>query len=87
MAKKSNFLKSLDIATVVLLIIGGLNWGLVGLFGFNLVSAIFGEMSALSRIVYILAGLSALYDIFMWRSIQRRWECRMWPAPSKGAAA
>lgn len=46
---------------LVLLIVGGLNWGLVGLFEFDLVAAIFGEMSALSRIVYVLVGLAALY--------------------------
>ena len=45
---------------LVLVIVGALNWGLVGLFGFNLVAAIFGEMSVLSRIVYILVGLSSL---------------------------
>lgn len=49
--------------TLFLLIVGGLNWGLVGLFGFDLVAAIFGEMSALSRIVYVLVGASALFQI------------------------
>jgi uncharacterized protein len=49
--------------TLGLLIVGGLNWGLVGLFSFDLVAAIFGEMSALSRIVYVLVGLSALWHI------------------------
>ena len=49
---------------VVLLIVGGLNWGLVGFFKFDLVAAIFGDMSAVSRIVYALVGLSALYMIF-----------------------
>ena len=49
--------------TLVLLIVGGLNWGLVGLFGFDLVAAIFGEMSALSRIVYTLVGASALWQL------------------------
>jgi uncharacterized membrane protein YuzA (DUF378 family) len=49
--------------TLFLLIVGGLNWGLVGLFGFDLVAAIFGEMSALSRIVYVLVGASALWQI------------------------
>lgn len=44
-----------------LVIIGGLNWGLVGLFNFDLVAAIFGPMSSISRIVYVLVGLSALY--------------------------
>ena len=49
--------------TLVLLIVGGLNWGLVGLFGFDLVAAIFGEMSPLSRLVYLLVGLSALWQL------------------------
>ena len=47
-----------------LVIIGGLNWGLVGAFNFNLVSLIFGDMSILSRIVYILVGLSAIALIY-----------------------
>ena len=50
---------------VILLIIGGLNWGLVGFFKFDLVAAIFGDMSVVSRIVYDLVGLAALYMIFM----------------------
>ncbi|MBQ7659652.1 MAG: DUF378 domain-containing protein [Alphaproteobacteria bacterium] len=45
-------------------IIGALNWGLIGLFNFNLVSLIFGDMSLLSRIVYILVGLSAIWLIY-----------------------
>lgn len=49
--------------TLLLLIVGGLNWGLVGLFGFDLVAALFGEMSLLSRIVYVLVGASALWQI------------------------
>ena len=49
--------------TLVLLIVGGLNWGLVGLFNFDLVAAIFGEMSLLSRVVYSLVGLSSLWQL------------------------
>jgi uncharacterized membrane protein YuzA (DUF378 family) len=56
-------MKNLNIITQILLIVGGLNWGLVGAFGFDLVAAIFGEMSALSRVVYILVGISALYQL------------------------
>jgi uncharacterized membrane protein YuzA (DUF378 family) len=56
-------MRIVNVITLVLLIVGGLNWGLVGLFGFDLVAALFGEMSALSRIVYVLVGLSALYQI------------------------
>lgn len=47
-----------------LAIIGGLNWGLVGLFDFNLVAAIFGGMSLLTRIIYILVGLAAAWLIY-----------------------
>lgn len=57
-------MSAVDWVAMVLLIIGGLNWGLVGLFAFDLVAALFGEMSALSRIVYILVGLSAIYSIY-----------------------
>ena len=50
---------------LVLTIIGGLNWGLVGLFGFDVVAFLFGPMSMLSRIVYVLVGLSAATMAFM----------------------
>jgi uncharacterized membrane protein YuzA (DUF378 family) len=56
-------MRAVTTITLVLLIVGGLNWGLVGLFGFDLVAAIFGEMSLLSRIVYSLVGLSALWQL------------------------
>jgi uncharacterized membrane protein YuzA (DUF378 family) len=49
--------------TLFLVIVGGLNWGLIGLFGFDLVAALFGEMSALSRLVYVLVGASALWQL------------------------
>ena len=44
-----------------LLAVGGLNWGLVGLFGFNLVAAILGSVPMLEKLVYILVGASAVY--------------------------
>ena len=50
--------------TFVLLVIGGLNWLLVGAFGFDLVATIFGTMSVVARIVYVLVGLSAIAQIF-----------------------
>lgn len=49
--------------SLLLLVIGGLNWGLVGLFGFDLVAALFGEMSLVSRIVYVVVGASALAQL------------------------
>ena len=57
-------MSGLDWVAVVLVIVGGLNWGLVGLFDFNLVDTIFGVGSVLARIVYVLVGLSALWMIF-----------------------
>jgi len=54
-------MKSLKTISLVLVVIGGLNWGLVGLLDFDLVATIFGAMSAISRIVYVLVGLSAVY--------------------------
>ena len=56
-------MRAITTITLVLLIVGGLNWGLVGLFDFNLVAAIFGDMTVLSRIIYVLVGLSALWQI------------------------
>ena len=56
-------MRAINIVTMLLVIVGGLNWGLVGLLNFNLVAAIFGDTSMLSRIVYILVGLSALWQI------------------------
>ena len=58
-------MRAINVLTLVLLIVGGLNWGLVGLFGFDLVAAIFGEMSPLSRIVYVLVGVSALWQLLV----------------------
>jgi uncharacterized membrane protein YuzA (DUF378 family) len=58
-------MRAINVLTLVLLIVGGLNWGLVGLFGFDLVAAIFGEMSALSRIVYTLVGISAVWQLLV----------------------
>lgn len=54
----------LDWIALVLVIVGGLNWGLVGLLQFDLVAAIFGAGSLLANIVYILVGLAALYMIY-----------------------
>lgn len=56
-----NKLNGFDWLAVVLVIVGGLNWGLVGIFKFDLVATIFGDMSGLSRVVYALVGLAAVY--------------------------
>ena len=58
-------LNSFDWIAIILLVVGGLNWGLVGLFNFDLVAALFGEMSVLSKVVYIIVGISAIYVLMM----------------------
>lgn len=54
-------LSALDWIALVLVVVGALNWGLVGLFEFDLVATIFGDMSILSRLVYVLVGISAIF--------------------------
>ena len=58
-------MNGIDWLALVLLIVGGLNWGLLGLFGFNLISMIFGEASGISRVLYVAIGLSAIYVAFL----------------------
>ncbi|HUF17186.1 MAG TPA: DUF378 domain-containing protein [Thermoanaerobaculia bacterium] len=66
-------MKPIDVIAAVLLVVGGLNWGLVGILDFNLVAALFGSGTILASIVYALVGLAALYQIVTFRAIQRRW--------------
>lgn len=56
-------MKVLDSIALALVVIGAINWGLIGFFEFNLVSSLFCSMSILSRIIYALVGLSGLYCI------------------------
>lgn len=56
-------MKVIDKIALVLIIIGAVNWGLIGFFQFNLVDTIFGQMSVLSRIIYALVGISGLWGI------------------------
>jgi uncharacterized membrane protein YuzA (DUF378 family) len=58
-------LSLIDIIALILVIIGGLNWGLIGLFHFNIVSAIFGNVPILLSIIYSLVGASALWGIYL----------------------
>ena len=66
-------MKSVDVVAATLVVVGALNWGLVGLFGFDLVSTLFGQATAPSRIVYILVGASGAFQAMQWKAIQRRW--------------
>ena len=70
-------MKKLDMLAAVLVIVGGINWGLVAIAEFDLVAALvgldFGETNALSRTVYGLVGLAAVYQIAQQAAIRRRW--------------
>ena len=70
-------MKKLDVLAAVLVVIGGLNWGLVAVADFDLVATLvgleFGETNAVSRLVYGLVGLGAVYQIAQQASIRRRW--------------
>jgi len=67
-------MKSVDIIAAVLLIVGGLNWGLWGLFGFDLVAALFGGNTAVvARVVYALVGVGAVYQALTLRGLKTRW--------------
>ncbi len=56
-------MKVIDKIALVLIIIGAINWGLIAIFNFDLVAAIFGDMTIISRIVYGLVGVSGLWGI------------------------
>ena len=56
-------MKVVDKIALVLIIIGAINWGLIGFFNFNLVAVIFGEMTWISRVIYVLVGISGLWGI------------------------
>ena len=58
-------LNTLDWVALVLLVIGGLNWGLLGLFGIDVVARLLGDMTTASRAVYVLVGIAAVYAIYL----------------------
>jgi len=66
---KEDIMKALNATALVLVIVGGLNWGLVGLFDFNLVSAIFGADTWITNLIYILVGLAALYSFVLLKPV------------------
>ena len=68
-------MKGLRAVILTLVIIGGINWGLIGLFDYNLVDAIFGTMSLISRVIYTLVGVAAIWAIAFYgygRSVENR---------------
>ncbi len=77
-------MKKLDVLAGALLVIGAVNWGMVGIFHFDLVAAIvgrrFGEVTPISSAIYILVGLAGAYEALSWKAIQRRWKTNYSPA-------
>jgi uncharacterized membrane protein YuzA (DUF378 family) len=73
-------MKKIDIVSAALLIIGGLNWGLVAVANFDLVAAIFGldfgQTNVATRIIYGLVGLAAVYQVAQLRALPARWGAR-----------
>lgn len=63
---------ALDWIALILVIIGGLNWGLLGAFNLDLVAQLFGDMTPASRAVYILVGIAALYTLSLLARLPRR---------------
>jgi len=56
----------LQTIAMILLLIGGINWGLIGIFEWNFIATVFGYTSVLTRTIYALAGISAVYRILVW---------------------
>lgn len=80
-------MKKLDVIAAVLLVVGGLNWGVIAVGGPDLVATLFGAGSLLSRAVYGLVGLSAVWQALQWRAIQHRWVVRPRTAMAGAALA
>ena len=70
-------MRKLDVLAAVLVVVGGLNWGLVAIAEFDLVATLagldFGETNTLTRVVYGLVGLAALYQVGQQSAIRQRW--------------
>ena len=69
-------MRNLYVLVAILLVIGGLNWGLFGLIDFNLVNYLFSSMPSVEKLVYSLVGLSAVYQVIGLKGIQTRWNVK-----------
>jgi uncharacterized membrane protein YuzA (DUF378 family) len=73
-------MRTLDVGAAALVVIGGINWGLVGLLGLNPIAGIFGgDTAAFTRLVYVAVGSAAIYQAVNLRRIQHRWGVDMGP--------
>jgi uncharacterized membrane protein YuzA (DUF378 family) len=80
-------MRKIDVLAALLVIVGGLNWGLVAVAHFDLVATVFGmrfgEISSLSKIVYGLVGIAALYQVLSWKAIHRRRQGQLEPVRAR----
>jgi len=70
-------MRTLDVLSWILMFVGGLNWLLIGLFGFNVVTVIFGQLSLAVRIIYAVVGIATIYAIAELGAMPRRWAHRV----------
>ena len=78
-------MKTIDVLAAILVVVGALNWGLGGLFRFDLVATLLGDGTVAARAVYVLVGLAGVFQGLGWRAIQRRWGGALQPAvPAAG---
>jgi uncharacterized membrane protein YuzA (DUF378 family) len=72
-ARKESVMRHVDVVATVLLVVGALNWGMVGIARFDLVAALFGmtfgETSALTSVIYALVGLAGVYRLVAWKGV------------------
>ncbi|MBI4830078.1 MAG: DUF378 domain-containing protein [Candidatus Lindowbacteria bacterium] len=66
-------MKGIDVTTLFLVVLGALNWGLLGIFSFDLIATVFGSMSVLTRIVYTLIGVAGVYQLSQFKILREKW--------------
>jgi uncharacterized membrane protein YuzA (DUF378 family) len=71
-----DIMRSIDVIAAILLVVGGINWGLIGLFNFDLIQALFGSAPIFIKSVYTLVGVAAVYQILSLKGIQTRWNVK-----------
>jgi len=75
-------MKFIDVLAAVLVVVGALNWGLVGLFRYDLVAAVLGDATVLTRLVYVVVGVAGLFQALQWKAIHHRWAGHATPVPA-----
>ena len=75
-------MRLIDVLAAVLVVVGALNWGLVGVFRYDLVAAVLGDATVLTRLVYAVVGLAGLFQVLQWKAIHHRWVGNATPVPA-----